>query len=508
MTPHDLSTAPLPRGPSGAPGASGLDAERPRPGLRRPEVVLALIAVAYAVIQLVVLPHTMSLEWDEAVYTSQVAPMVPDADFSAPRARGITWLVAPVAHFTVDPTAIRLWLTLVSAAGLFLAFLPWCSLLRGRVLALAAGLFATLWVTIWYGDQVMPNLYVAYGCLLAAGCSVLTARDRRSGSRSSGSRRSGSWWAWAGLAAGVAGVALLRPGDALWLALPLGVTALVRRDVRALAVVSAAVAAGFLPWVIEGFQRFGGPLERWRAAGEVQGGIAPAPGFLYEFKTANGPAFCRPCTTTLDDPQWALWWLVLPLLAICGAVVARSAAHAVAAVTGLCVAVPYLFLVDYSAPRFLLPAYALLAIPAAEALVRVAGRRPVPLASALVRITVAIVLAAHVAVQAYALRDVSAGETKERGYQAGIVKDMVKLGVHAPCTLVGRQVNPAMALIARCDALSLGAGRPVPDLSHAPEGHVFAVLTKDVPPPGAEKWKRHVLRRSGSRPTWVAYIRP
>ena len=38
------------------------------------------------------------------------------------------------------------------------------------------------------------------------------------------------------------------------------------------------------------------------------------------------------------------------------------------AACGLCVAAQYLFMIDYAAPRFLLPAYALLAIPAADGL--------------------------------------------------------------------------------------------------------------------------------------------
>ena len=38
------------------------------------------------------------------------------------------------------------------------------------------------------------------------------------------------------------------------------------------------------------------------------------------------------------------------------------------AACGLCVAAQYLFMIDYAAPRFLLPAYALLAVPAADGL--------------------------------------------------------------------------------------------------------------------------------------------
>nr|BFE87111.1 hypothetical protein GCM10020093_097120 [Planobispora longispora] len=208
-------------------------APRSRPA-DRPVVLLACAAAVYVVAQLVVLPYGMPLEWDEAVYTSQVAPGVPDAVFSAPRARGIVWLVAPVAYVTRDPAAIRLWMTLLSGLGFFLAFLPWAFLLRRGVLLLSAGLFGGLWVTLLYGTQVMPNLYVAFGCAAATGCLLLALRD-------------GSAKAYLGLGASVAAVAVLRPGDALWLALPLAAVSLLGRRVKPAAVTSAGVAAGFLP---------------------------------------------------------------------------------------------------------------------------------------------------------------------------------------------------------------------------------------------------------------------
>lgn len=69
-----------------------------------------------------------------------------------------------------------------------------------------------------------------------------------------------------------------------------------------------------------------------------------------------------------------------------------------AAATGISTAVPYLFLVEYAAPRFLLPAYALLALPVAEYLTHVfartrRARRPAG------TVALALVLAAHLGVQ-------------------------------------------------------------------------------------------------------------
>ena len=39
-----------------------------------------------------------------------------------------------------------------------------------RVLALAGALFASLWVTVFYGPQAMPNYWVAVGALACVGC--------------------------------------------------------------------------------------------------------------------------------------------------------------------------------------------------------------------------------------------------------------------------------------------------------------------------------------------------
>ncbi|AWS41073.1 hypothetical protein [Streptosporangium sp. 'caverna'] len=445
-----------------------------------------------------ILPNGMPLEWDEAVYTSQVAPGVPDAVFSAPRARGITWLVAPVAYFTRDPALIRGWMILLSGLGLFLAFLPWAFLLSRRVLLLSAALFGGLWVTLLYGAQVMPNLYVAFGAAATAGCLLLVLR----GGPARASLSLG------GLGVSAAAVAALRPSDALWLALPLAVASLLRRRIRPVVVLSAGVAAGFAPWIAESFVSFGGPLARWRAAGEVQGGLSLAPGFLHEFKTANGPLFCRPCTIPLENPQWAIWWLLLPLLAIGGIVVSRRAAPAtVAAITGFSVAVPYLVMVDYGAPRFLLPAYILLVIPAAECLLWLAGRarvryRWVP------AVLVTGVLLAHTAVQADVLVDLAYQQDRQRGYNADVVRDMGKLGVRPPCTMVDQFVDPAMTFVSRCDTLNLSDhGKSLSaQMAQAEPGRVFALLTKGDPPPEVAGWERHVLRERDTEPLWVAYI--
>ncbi|WP_066373221.1 hypothetical protein [Herbidospora mongoliensis] len=444
--------------------------------LSRPVPLLGLVALGYLVLQAVLVPADMTLEWDEAVYTSQVAPGVPDAVFSAPRARGVTWLVAPIVHFTTDPAAIRWWMMIVAAVGLFLAFLPWTKLLKPGVTALAAGLFATLWVTVWYGPQVMPNLYVAYGAVLAIG-SLLVVREH------------GGFAAYAGLAAGFAGVAMLRPSDVLWLGVIAGPTALLWRKWAAAATILVSAVLGMVPWVVEAYTSFGSLLHRWAAAGEVQGGIAPAPGFWYEFKAANGPAFCRPCDIPLDRPYLLIWWIALPVLALVS--VKR---WPVPVLAGLAMAAPYLFLVDYAAPRFLLPAYGLLMIPVAATVIRF---RP----------PFAVLLAAHLVVQFVALDAVKGQDYPLRQFQASFVRKMIDAGVTTPCTLVGTSVNPAHQFLTRCDVLILKPGESVAEATEN-IGGVVATLTQKGPPMGSEGWERHVLASSNGKPTWITMIRP
>ncbi|HET6635174.1 MAG TPA: hypothetical protein VFH77_09100, partial [Streptomyces sp.] len=123
----------------------------------------AAVALCFTLTQLVlVLPGTgLGLGWDESVYTSQVSGQVPAAYFSAPRARGVSFLVAPVAAFTTDILPLRGYLAVLSGAGLLAALWAWRPVLPARVLALGGGLFASLWITLYYGPQVMPNLWSA-----------------------------------------------------------------------------------------------------------------------------------------------------------------------------------------------------------------------------------------------------------------------------------------------------------------------------------------------------------
>ncbi|MFE4830656.1 hypothetical protein [Streptomyces sp. NPDC056672] len=465
--------------------------------------LLAAVAGVYTLVQLTLFVPGSGLGWDETVYVSQVARDAEAAFFSAPRARGITFLVAPVTLLTPSVGVLRVHLALLSGAGLFCALLVWRRLLPVPVLAVAGALFAGLWITVVYGPQVMPNLWVALGALFAVGCFLRAARDRSD-------RR-----ALAGLGGGVAFVALMRPSDALWLALPLGIATLLvrawRRPVLLLALVAGAVL-GCAPWVVEAYTAYGGLLARLRRASEIQGDLGRHLAFDGHLRALDGRLLCRPCDVPWRRPVTAVWWFVLPPL-IAGGVLAgvrlrRHAVVLVPALTGLALAVPYLLLIDYAAPRFLLPAYALFALPVALCLVRFVGSaglggsdgsaraggpaRP----RLLVAAVLAVALTGHLAVQYAVLDGVAARSRAGRVAFGRVAAELERQGVRPPCVISGAEAV-RIAFRAGCASRQTGghdaAVTPAGLLAEARDRPVAVVVAgKDEPPPYTHGWR---LRR-------------
>ncbi|MFJ5710162.1 hypothetical protein [Streptomyces sp. NPDC093105] len=430
MTPE---ASALPRSPSGTrhPGD-------PRP--RGRAWPLAAVAVAFVLAQLALAVPGTGLGWDEAVYVSQVGGNAPPAYFSAPRARGISYLVAPVAAFTASTGVIRLYLALLSGAALLGVLWLWRAVLPVRVLALAGTLFAGLWVTLFYGPRVMPNLWCAFGALAAVGCFLRAVAPPGRGRRD---RRAAP-----GLGAAVAAVTLLRPADGLWLALPLLAAALLVPAWRRLAppvATAAGLVLGAVPWVVEAYTSYGGLAARLHRAGEIQGTLGWYFSVDDHVRALAGRTLCRPCDVAWEHPWTVLWWCVLPLLVACGLAAAvragRGTAAVLATVTAASLAFPYLFTIGYAAPRFLLPAYALLALPAAEGVLAVTGAVR-PARRRLVAGLLAAVFLAHLAVQ-YAVLDRAVGYSRSvRAQFTGVAAALRGLGVRPPCTVTGREYVP------------------------------------------------------------------
>ncbi|OAH09305.1 hypothetical protein [Streptomyces jeddahensis] len=494
--------------------AGGPRRQRFPPALRRrPAPWLALVALAYATVQLAaVVPHIGHvLGWDETVYVSQVDPRTPAAYFSAPRSRGISMLVAPVLAVTSDPFVLRIVLALLSAAALYAAFRVWRPLVGRGTTALAALLFAGLWTTILYGPQAMPNLWVALGAVATAGWFLRTGR---------GARRSAPWW----MAACLAATALLRLPDAGWLALPLiGTAALIRERRRALPWLLGGLAAGGAQWVVEAYRRFGGIPQRLRVSGATEGGMSPHLNLGNAWRALNGPDLCRPCTVPLRHPELTVWWLALPLLTAAALVLAfadhrrgrvgadaRTPAgtarpFAVTAVPVACaasLAVPYLLLLGYFAPRFLLPTYALLALPIAALLIRAARAR------ALLAAAVALAVAGQLGSQYAVLERLTAeAAAVDHRYQTA-ADDLHALGLRAPCLVTGPRALPVAYDAGCASAETSGNNRSVTtrELLHRAGRQPTVALTAGGrrPPRYALGWTAHVLPGTGGWTAWRA----
>ncbi|MFE9999987.1 hypothetical protein [Streptomyces avermitilis] len=414
----------------------------------RGELALAAVAALFTLAQLSLVRPGMGLGWDETVYVSQISAHAPPAFFSAPRARGVSLLVAPITSWSSSTPLLRVYLALLSGLGLHLALRVWRGLFPARVLALAGALFASLWVTVFYGPQAMPNYWVAIGALICVGCFLRVRADRygRADRYAPADRYDRA--ALGGVGAGAALMAWMRPTDAIWTALPLlALLACVRgrRRPALLTALAVGLVAGAGEWVVEAYVSYGGLGQRLSDASHIQGGLGWNIAVGDQLRSLGGRALCRPCTGAMPDVAVMAWWFVLPLLAALGLAVAvrarRTAATLVPLACATTAAVPYLFLIGYAAPRFLLPAYALLAIPVADALVHlviVPRRVWRPVAAALVT----LVLAGHLAVQYEVLeKAVDRTTAAHRGW-ARTAGELHRLGVRPPCLLTGSEAIP------------------------------------------------------------------
>ncbi|MGW7068595.1 hypothetical protein ACWGII_39435 [Streptomyces sp. NPDC054855] len=478
----------------------------------RDDLPLLAACLAYAALSLALVPLTLSLGWDEIVYASRFPPYEPATPFSAPRTRGVPLLIAPVAAWSDSAVLLRVWLTLLSTTALYLGFRPWLRVIAGRpaVVGVAAGLYGSLWFALFYANAAMPNHYTAMGVTAAVGL-FLGARPGR--------------LALTGITAGLALAALMRPNDGAAVAVPLLAAALLvpawRTRGRALAV-AGGVLAGLLPWAVEAYVRFGGVRERLAAASEVQGGLRPLAAVEAQFTALDGPLLCRPCTADQLRIVAAEWWLLLPVLVAAGlwatgragapgaypvtkgavgaprGAVPRATPREIrpalrlAVIVAVCVALPYLLLVPYGAPRFLLPAHALLAVPAAFGLLALFGR-----ARRAVTVVLAAALVAHLGVQLPLALGNARIQAGARGDWVRVTGVLYEHGVRAPCVLKGSTSVIPIAYVSGCSAARQDDRRQPAAL----------VLREKQPPYWARYWRSHPVPDTYS-PGWTVLVPP
>lgn len=472
--------------------------------------LLAAVATAWVAAQFAV-TFRVGLGWDETVYLTQYAHGIPPDVFSAPRARGVPLLVAPVTLLTTSVAAIRAYLTVASGVGLFCAYWPWVRLRPGAVVPLAAALFAACWVAMFYGNEAMPNTFVAYGAVAAVGLFVHAAAPAAA---AQGRHR----WALAGLFAAFAFTSLVRPTDALWVGLLLIAAALVVRAWRRpapLAAVAAGLAVGWGEWIGEAYASYGGLVARLHAAGaQNETGLHFSLG--QQLAGLSGQhILCRPACHGVS-PLAVAWFFAVPLVGLLGVYAARrrpwSAATALAGAAGVVVAASYILGVGYAAPRFLLPYYALAALPVAEGLAWLArGPRPgarLPTASVAV-----LGVFAYLLIQAHGMLGVLHQQVPARAATVQAAHALVRLGVHPPCFVYGHDA-PQIAYPDRCAAWGL-TGEP--DGTHTPAHlrHASASAQRVVvvahqtgrPAPFLAQWERVHLTGPDLR-HWYAYLPP
>ncbi|MFF9167712.1 MULTISPECIES: hypothetical protein [unclassified Streptomyces] len=451
----------------------------------------AAVAAAFVAAQLVLVRPGIGLGWDETVYVSQVSGHAPAAYFSAPRARGVSLLVAPIASWSSSTPLLRVYLSLLSGLALYLALRSWRGLLPTRVVALGGALFASLWVTLFYGPEAMPNYWVATGGLAAVGCFLRAQADR--------TPRGPVW----GLAASAALMAWMRPTDAVWVTLPLMAALVVVRRWRhkwLLVALVAGLVAGAAEWVIEAYVSYGGLGSRLSDASRIQGELRWNNAVDDQLRSLSGRTLCRPCTGGMPHPVVFAWWFAVPVLALAGLPAAVRARRASLTVLPLAcaatAAVPYLLFIGYAAPRFLLPAYALLAIPVADTLVLLVTRargvwRPLT-------VTVVVVgLAAHLAVQGAVLWRLVDRTTASRQGWARTADALHRHGVRPPCVLTGNNGEAPhipIAFYAGCASAQTGGAdtnTTASALARAARRTPVAVLTThgSRPPAYARTWR-------------------
>ncbi len=463
---------------------------------------LAAVAAAFSCAQLIFI-RLHGPSWDEVVYISQVTRHVPAAPFDPARSRGIPLLVAPVALLTTSITVLRVYLAIASGAALFGGLLAWRRLRPAWMLALAGLLLGGLWVTQFYGPQAMPDEWLAFAALAATGLflrAVGVGDEDAAGPAANPRRR------LAALAAVLAGAALIRPGDAIFLvAVLVGAVILVRpwRRWPVLVAIAAGFVAGSAEWVAEAYARFGSPAQRLHLASGEQGGFGLRLGIWAELRSVNGPTLCRPCTVGWKYPVLSVWWLALPLLVVLGVLVARRAGRrssaALAACCALGLSAQYLFGISYGAPRFLLPAYALAAIPVAD-LIEWLVTRTRPAERPAMKALIGLVLAGQLITQHAVLMRQVADTAKLHKDYAAIAADLHRLGVRPPCLVNGAQRIP-VAFYARCASTPAPTGAEPSLATSANPGGAwrFALLEwgSSRPPAYARAWPHHRIRNAG-----------
>ena len=157
--------------------AAGRRPARTRLGRESP-VWLILVAAGFLAAELTPALLRLPLGADEITYIARTSVRVSGVMLPPVHGQGAGLLAAPVTLLTDSLTAIRVWMSVLSAVGLFLGLLSWRGLRPMWVLVLAGVILASLAITQDSGVQIYPDWWGALGVLALTGLFLQTVTGR------------------------------------------------------------------------------------------------------------------------------------------------------------------------------------------------------------------------------------------------------------------------------------------------------------------------------------------
>jgi hypothetical protein len=356
--------------------------------------------------------------------------------------QGVGLLAAPVTLLTDSLLAIRIWMAVLSAVGLFLGLMSWRGLRPTWVLALAGLILGSLAITQDSGVQIYPDWWGALAVLALTGL-LLQAFNR--------TMRSSVVLPLIAVASLV--IVLMRPQNVVFIMGPAILAALLVpgwRQPRVFAAMAVGFALGCLEWIIGAYVSYGGLAARLHEAGQEPPGYSLYFSLVTQLKVLNGPWYCIPphgCQGWVMPGESAWWVAFLAVSALGLAVAWRTAARAsavLAAATAVWVIVLYAVLVPFGAPRYILPSLALMSVLAADAVAWLFTQAPWRTTGV---VFACVFLLSGIISQRFVVQRLAAAEVSQRPFVAKADR-LRNLGVRPPCAFG----SPPVAYYLGCTA--------------------------------------------------------
>jgi hypothetical protein len=460
--------------------------------------VIALVA-AWIVAAIVLVPLRRAFAWDEAVYFAKAAPDLPTITWAAERDIGFPALLWPVVAAGGTLVAARLELLLLAGLLAVGAYAPWATRM-GSAAPAAALLFLTTWPALFYGTELYPHLVVALAIVGALGSVAVALQTGRRPP------------VFAALAF-TAFAGCIRPADVLLVvavAVPVTFALERKQSVAPLVGLLGGTAVGCVAWIVEAYLVFESPIARWNEAF----GRTPDRDARRGLLTALAHRGLDADLASTPIVAGVLWVVLLGALAVAGTVVGwrrgQRSALLPALLAATVVALAYGIYWSDTGARFLIPAFALAAVPAGFALQQAwrALRAPTTWPRVLGTATCAVVLVS-VALHANAARSIGARERRERATDMAAGRTMASLAEGRPCRFVAQHAFPQIEVASGCDGLPVDFDRDVPlprAFRYATPGTVRFAVGPRPPVPGSpiERWQEVPVDGVPPLRLWIA----